>query len=103
METRGDHRNKKLLMNKSVKTLITLKGGHQGLLKLHVLHMERVFQCMGKMGLLKENFCLKRKNNIRCALGINIPSKIPPSSSASPPLNLQTFQVSLFRQSPPIY
>ena len=32
----GDDRNKKLLMNNSVKVLIPFNEGHQGLLKLHI-------------------------------------------------------------------
>ena len=36
MKKWGDHWNKKFFVNKSVKALISLKLGHQGLLKLHV-------------------------------------------------------------------
>ena len=32
----GDHQKKKFFLNKSVETLILIKVGHQGLLKLHV-------------------------------------------------------------------
>ena len=36
MDKQGDHENKKLFINKSVKALIPLKEGHQVLFKLHV-------------------------------------------------------------------
>ena len=56
MKKQDDHQNKKFFINKSVKALIPLKEGHQGLLKLHVPW--GVFQCGGKenLGLQKENF-----------------------------------------------
>ena len=55
MKKRGDHRNKKLLINRCVKVLITLKEGNQGLLKLHV--SLRGFSTLEeKMGLQKGNF-----------------------------------------------
>ena len=55
MKKRGDHRNKKLLINRCVKALITLKEGNQGLLKLHV--SLRGFSTLEeKMGLQKGNF-----------------------------------------------
>ena len=36
MKKRRDHRNKQLFISKSVKALIPLREGHQGLLKLYV-------------------------------------------------------------------
>ena len=59
----GAHRKKNLFINNSVGTLILLKEGHQGLLKLHV-HLEG-FQCGEKMGLSpKSEFYLKRKDTV---------------------------------------
>ena len=50
-----DHRNKKLLINRCVKALITLKEGNQDLLKLHV-SLRGFSTVEEKMGLQKGNF-----------------------------------------------
>ena len=55
MKKQDDHQNKKFFINKSVKALIPLKEGHQGLLKLHV-PWGGGFSVGEKMGLQKENF-----------------------------------------------
>ena len=62
----GDHWNKKFFINKSVKALISLKEGHQGLLKLYV--PLRGCSCVGGNGAPKRGFCLKWKNSVRGGL-----------------------------------
>ena len=57
----GDHQKKKLLISQSVETLISLKEGYQGLLKLHI-HLRDVLA--RRRECLKRKFCLKQKNNI---------------------------------------
>ena len=55
----GDHWDKKFFINKSVKAWISLKEGHQGLLKLHV--PLRGCSSMGEMELQKGDFVWSRK------------------------------------------
>ena len=56
----GDHRNKKLFINKSVKALILFKKWHQGLWKLHMA-LRGYSTVMEKLGLQKEDFVWSRK------------------------------------------
>ena len=57
----GDRQKKKLFISQSVETLIPLKEGYQGLLKLHV-HLRGVLARRGECP--KRKFCLKQKHNI---------------------------------------
>ena len=90
-----DHRNKKLLINRCVKALITLKEGNQDLLKLHV-SLRGFSTVEEKMGLQKGNFVWSRKITCIVCIGVSTPlSKAPPTLLRQAPLNLQTVQAML--------
>ena len=59
----GAHRKKNLFINNSVGTLILLKEGHQGLLKLHV-HLGR-FQCGEKNGAISKKRSEAERYSVR--------------------------------------
>ena len=58
----GEHQNKKLFKNKSVKALILFKKGHLGLLKLYILL--RGCSTVEENEAPKRELCLKQKNNM---------------------------------------
>ena len=68
---RGDHRNNKSFINKSVKACT----------------FERVFHCGGKIGFQIKNFVWSRKTTFIVCIGISTPTKntIPSSLAAPPP------------------
>ena len=59
----GAHQKKNLFINNSVGTLILLKEGHQGLLKLHV-HLGR-FQCGEKNGAISKKRSEAERYSVR--------------------------------------
>ena len=81
---RGDHRNNKSFINKSVKACT----------------FERVFHCGGKIGFQIKNFVWSRKTTFIVCIGISTPTKNPPPPSLAappPPLNLRTVQAPFFQ------